>query len=552
MTFTPLFRRAFSSAAALLFAACSTVEPRIPQNAPPLAQAAQELKLARKITLPAGQRAGFYLDAAALASTEFPRDTPEQKARAIYNSAAAGLTDLLRHHDDGQLWNHPLTLAANGKTYRLTFHPGAEQGAWRPDYFTDFKPAAGIHRKHLRRSVTEPGVGGTLVGFRETPGLNPERRAPFEPRVGFVAPVTATLDFQGNNAALTLNDPAERSATRVRGHTAPLAADFTAPIAAGPVRSELWNGLMGLIEGEKYLGPTGLLMLHPYDPDRIPVLLIHGLASTPQMWGNVINEVEADPQLRGRFQFWVFRYPTGIPVSYSALRCREEIARVEKIYGLPRGLVIIGHSMGGLLAQMQAVETGRVIWDRTFGRRADRLHAKLPADHLVKRALIFHANPQVKRLVFICVPHRGSELALGSIGVLAMRLITIPATLATTLQESLGDALQNAAGKRQVPTSINSLSPKNPTLLAMATLPIRAPFHSIIGDSGKGNSPLSTDGVVPYRSSHLDGAESELIVPGPHGAYEVRETIVELIRILHEHVAKSAPSKILPSRKSKS
>ena len=534
-------------APALFFAACSTTEPSISAKAPPLAQAALELKLARKITLPAEQRAGYFLDAAALASANFA----EPRAQEIYNTAAAELTDLLREQNDGQLWNRPLALAANGKAYRLTFHAGAEQGVWQPGYFTDFKPAAGIKRKHLRRSVTEPGVGGTLVGFRKTPGLAPDRRAPFEPRPGFVAPVTATLDFHGSDVALTLNDPAESSTARVRGTSQPLAADFTAPIAAHPVRSELWNGLMGLIEGEKYLGPTGLFMLHPYDRDRIPVVLIHGLASTPQMWGNVINEVEADPQLRGRFQFWIFRYPTGVPVSYSALRLREELTRVEKLHGLPRGVVIIGHSMGGLLARMQAVESGRVIWDRTFGRRADRLSAKLPADHLVKRALIFPANPRVKRLVFICTPHRGSEMALGSIGALAIRLITIPATLATTLQESLGDALQTVAGKRQIPTSINSLSPKSPTLLALDTLPIRASFHTLIGDRGKRNSPLSSDGVVPYRSSHLDGAESELIVPGPHGAYEVRETIVELVRILHQHVEKSAPAKRLPSSKTK-
>ena len=142
-------------------------------------------------------------------------------------------------------------------------------------------------------------------------------------------------------------------------------------------------------------------------------------------------------------------------------------------------------------------------------------------------------------------------MALGSIGALAMRLITIPASLATTLQESLGDILQKVGGKRQIPTSINSLSPKSTTLLAMDTLPIRAPYHSIIGDCGKGNSPLSSDGVVPYRSSHVDGARSELIVPGPHGAYEVKETIAELVRILHQHVEKAAPSKRLLSRKTK-
>ena len=46
----------------------------------------------------------------------------------------------------------------------------------------------------------------------------------------------------------------------------------------------------------------------------------------------------------------------------------------------------------------------------------NRLYAKLPPDHVLKRALIFDANPQVQRILFICVPHRGSDLAINWIG----------------------------------------------------------------------------------------------------------------------------------------
>jgi len=65
---------------------------------------------------------------------------------------------------------------------------------------------------------------------------------------------------------------------------------------------------------------------------------------------------------------------------------------------------------------------------------------------------------------------------------------------------------------------------------------ITAPYHSIIGDRGKGDTPNSTDGVVPYWSSHLDGAKSELIVPGPHGSQNLPQTIAELDRILRLHL----------------
>ena len=74
----------------------------------------------------------------------------------------------------------------------------------------------------------------------------------------------------------------------------------------------------------------------------------------------------------------------------------------------------------------------------------------------------------------------------------------------------------------------------------MDHIPIQVPYHSVIGDRGKGDTPNSSDGVVPYWSSHLDGARSELIVPGPHGAYSLPPTIAELKRIFKLHLASNA------------
>lgn len=530
-----------SAVALLVFSSCATPGPRFGRPPPPLAKAAERLQQARRESLPVETRAGYYLDAAALASAQFRASGAGDSARTIYNESAAEITGLLRKADGGRLWNHPLAAAVEGMSYRLRFQPGAREGVWSPDEFSDFKLARNIPRRHLRHSVAETGVGGTLVGIRKTPGFGPHARAPFEPKAGFVAPVTATLDFTGGEVSLTLHDPSARRTTRLRGHTEPLAADFTAPIACLPIRNELWQGLMGLMHVEEHLGSTGLYMLHPYDPDRIPVILVHGLLSTPQMWVNVINELESAPGLRGRFQFWAFQYPTGIPAAYSALRFREELARMQRLHPMPRGFVIVGHSMGGILSRMQATDAARVVWEANFRSKSAALDARLPADHLVKRALIFNANPQLKRIIFVCVPHRGSELALGTIGAIGKRLITLPTTLVTTLTGSLGDVLKAAEGRTSLPNGITSLSPRNPTLLALDKLPIRAPHHSIVGDRGKGNSPQSSDGVVPYWSAHLSTAQSELIVPGPHGSYELPQTIAELQRILRQHLAERRP-----------
>jgi hypothetical protein len=80
---------------------------------------------------------------------------------------------------------------------------------------------------------------------------------------------------------------------------------------------------MAMIRPQNYEQQTGLYMLEPYDPDRIPVIFVHGLLSIPQMWVPTITAVQSDAVLHNRYQFWVFAYPTGSPIALSALRLRE-------------------------------------------------------------------------------------------------------------------------------------------------------------------------------------------------------------------------------------
>jgi hypothetical protein len=142
----------------------------------------------------------------------------------------------------------------------------------------------------------------------------------------------------------------------------------------------------------------------------------------------------------------------------------------------------------------------------------------------------------VDRIIFICTPHRGSELALSKVGEIGMRLISLPLDLTSTLTSSMGAIGVLTGEPGRMPTSVTGLSPKNPTLKILDTIPIQANYHTIAGDEGKGNAPNSSDGIVPYWSSHLKGGKSEKIVPGPHGACELPETLDELRRILHLHL----------------
>ncbi len=516
--------------AVLLSAGCA------PSGLPPAEgfhrSAVLSLKQAASIKTHPEQRAGLYLDAARTASTLLNSASSGDAARQIYNTAAADLTVLLRSAENGRLWNRPVTLTSGTNNYRLRFAKSTRDGVWDPAFFTSFTQANGVDLKTIERRNRIDGIGGALVGVHKTSPLKQ-----FSPMVGVTAPVTAVLDFKGTDVTLTLIDPTEKTKAQVAGKERTLDADFSAALAYYPQHSELWTGLMGALRVQQHMGTTGLYMLQPYDPDRIPLIFVHGLISTPRMWRNVINELETDPVLRERYQCWVFSYPTGNPPLYSALRLREELAKVQQRYPDSKDMVLVGHSMGGILSRTQVTTVDREAWDAIGKEKAARFFANVKPGSLIERATLFKANPHVDRTIFICSPHRGSEMAVGTLGGLAVRLISLPLDITTTMTESVGNSISIITGDpKRLPNSVSGLSPQNPTFKVLDSRPIEVPHHSIIGDRKKGDTPNSSDGVVKYWSSRLKSAKSEKIVPGPHGACELPETLDELRRLLHLHL----------------
>jgi hypothetical protein len=188
--------------------------------------------------------------------------------------------------------------------------------------------------------------------------------------------------------------------------------------------------------------------------------------------------------------------------------------------------------MGGLLSRMQVTDSGRTIWNEVFGPRAQVLYSQVPNDSRIKRALILHANPVIKGVIFVATPHRGSGLAMGGIGAIAIRLIRLPLYLLSEIPEAVADALKLGGQRPIVPTSIEGLSPSSPLLHALDRLPIQAVHYSIIGDRGRRDTPNSSDGVVPYWSSHLASARSEKIVPTGHDAMDNPQAVEEIRQIL--------------------
>ena len=518
-----------------------TVPERRASLPPPIVAAEGYLKESRPKNLSKDRRLGLLLAAARISFKELTEGKEAARARQLYNSSTAELLVLLNAVPNR--WNVTTAVEGPDATYRVSFAPGSQKKAiWDPGFFNKILARASLKKqKSLRDAASLEGFGGVVVGVHKPD----EPQKWLLPKVGVSAAVTVITDFDRTasrgavGVTLTLYDPTRRDRVTLAHKTRPLAADFGAPLAYYP---DPWLlEYAALINPVKYAEREGLYLIQPYDSKKIPVVLVHGLMSIPQMWLPIIAQIERDAELRGKFQFWLYAYPTGDPVALLSLRLRESLRRVYQVYPKARNMVMISYSLGGLLGQMQVQTTGDAAWKGVFKSDAARLQAALPPDSLLKRALIFEANPRIKRIVFVCTPHLGSPLAAGLLGRFGRTIIQLPARVLQRAGHLAAESLAAAVGQkgRFVPNSIWGMSPKSPLLLSLHPLPIEPPFHSIIGNRGLDQVPLkdSSDGVVPYWSSHLAGAVSERIVPAQHVvACQNPETIEELKRILRLHL----------------
>jgi hypothetical protein len=467
--------------------------------------------------------------------TALPSD--EQRAVRLLNEATAEIAPLLVAGGNS---SGEQTYSFAGYSYRLVPAPVDSQGEDKVSDFDSIIPADQVPRKLCREWHTEGGIGAPLAPRWHMPTDEPHKR--FAPLLGYSEPATAVLQFgpaaKASNTRMVrvaYLDPSEVLHARIGQTEYPLASDFTAPIVDRYSSIKESSLALGGLLGNPDVRDARLGMIEPYDRHRIPVLFVHGLNSHPLMWRDVINDLRFDPELRGKYQFWGYYYPTGWPPAYSAMRLREELAALNKVYGRQHSMVLVGHSMGGIIARMQVISPGRAIWNAQTGAKADELYKTLPPTHVLRRSLLFSANPDIGREIYICVPHRGSKMADMSVTAFFTKFIRLPANIMNAAAEAPGLITE----RRQL-SSVNRLSPNNPLYSAIDHVPIQVPYHSIIGDRGKGDTPNSSDGVVQYWSSHLEGARSELIVPGPHGSYSLPPTIAELKRILKLHLASGA------------
>lgn len=353
--------------------------------------------------------------------------------------------------------------------------------------------------------------------------------------------LTAVVRFEGNLAKLELLDPYQIEQVNLDGNRHQLSADYGAAIMLGMSHARVDKlGLVRLLHPSRYNDTANLNFMQPYDPKRIPVLFVHGLDSTPATFAPMYFKLLQDAEIRKNYQFWVFSYPSGYPYPYSASLLRRELDEVKRDYPGHKNMIIVGHSMGCLLSRLMITDAGDKLWLRAFGKTPAETHMAGQSRDLLLKSLVFEDRKEIDRAVFFSGPHRGSIIATNWIGRTAARLVKTPGMIADIRNAAISAATADIAGltMNSAPNSIGTLSPNNPFVREINKLPIvsRVPYHCIMGDRGKGDTPNSSDGVVAYWSSHLDRAESEKIVPSGHPSHQNPEGIEEMRRILHLHL----------------
>jgi pimeloyl-ACP methyl ester carboxylesterase len=502
----------------------------------------------------------YYLAAAlyawAYVFPDDPKDAPDR-----FNPRTRRACDLYNRGLSEGLKKSPTEVDLGGGTYTLPFgtlevsvDPATLQ--WSGHRLTNFYPVDELVVEGFLTYYRWPGIGAPLAA-----GLVPDQGRDDDILArGARVPVTAVL--RPHDLSRALRDGAVQGSielypgygertVKIGGSDVPLEAEPTATVALTLAETSVWEReSAGFFHGSGVIGERArLVSTRPYEPGLIPVVFVHGTGSSAVRWLDLYNELDNDPRVHGRYQFWFFSYETGNPIIYSASLLRDSLERaVAKLD--PEGrdpalrrMVVIGHSQGGLLTKAMVVDPGDAFWRNMSRRPLEELTMSDETRELLRRVVFFHPLPFVTQVVFVATPHRGSYVAGSWLAHQVARLIQAPLAitrvvteLATFNQEALA-----VEGLRGAPTAVDNMTPGNRFVKTLSQLPI-APgvtAHSIIAVDAEGPPQGKNDGVVEYDSAHIDDVASEIVVRSPHSCQSNPHTIEEVRRILLENLGTS-------------
>ena len=343
-------------------------------------------------------------------------------------------------------------------------------------------------------------------------------------------------------------DPYSVDKVNVAGQPYSLAANFSAPYGLWLAENNLGAAAyLTLIDREQHLTMPHLYMLEPYNPNKKIIVLVHGLASSPEAWIAVTNDIMGDAVLREHYQVWQVFYSTNMPILESRFQIyallKQAFSTVNPKDAAAKDAVLIGHSMGGIISRLLVSDAD--ISKQALAMMKNRQQTRLRKHPVIGERLKMKPITNFDRAIFLAAPHRGTDYADRWFTLAARKIIRLPATFLTTLADTLtsddvdlkdfvktltNDVIQNGP---------SDLSKKSKFMELTANIPPEKGlvFHSIMGNITKSDDPnVITDGIVPYKSAHLDGAVSEKIIHGGHSIQETPEAILELRRILRQHL----------------
>lgn len=394
------------------------------------------------------------------------------------------------------------------------------------------------------------GLGVPVVGWKKT-AEEGEPRWEFEPPTGVPLNLTAVLRFPpGQPPQWAFWYPGKAKSLEVGNREVPLAADWTAPAAFYWYMSDLDDfDLAKVFLPSRFTEETRLYVASPYDPKRIPLILVHGLKSSPGAFKKLYNELNREAWFRDNYQVWFYSYPTGNNWTFSAARFRQEMKRADAFArkqgpaGQWERMVVVGHSMGGVISHASLKKPGDQIYKAFQERPIEQLTENRQTREAIRELTMYEPMQPPDRVLFLAAPHRGSPMADRFFSDWMTNLIRLPKKLTVDLVDltlnDFGSLLTTGeSSSKGWFTSVGSLSPSYPAYGALDQVPFRPglKIHSVIGDRGKGNTPDSSDGIVPYWSSHLGAVESEVIVPAGHSVQNSPECATEVKRILKLHL----------------
>jgi hypothetical protein len=432
---------------------------------------------------------------------------------------------------------------------------------WRAEDLANFRFVSDYEIRGLENQYHTYGLGVPLIAERKSRDTAAPEEKFYPPGMSF--PVTAFLRVMpGGKPAeghyvvhLELYDPLNTAEISVDGRRVPLESDLTTPLAYALNQKELQDldsSTAGLLNPAQAAKLQGLYMLEPYQPGKIPVLMIHGLWSSPITWMEMFNDLRGSPEIRSRYQFWFYLYPTGQPFWRSAAQMRRDLAEARRIIDPAQRrreldqMVLVGHSMGGLVARLQTIDSGNDFWSIVSDKPFDVIQASHETRQELADTFFFRPDRTVRRVITIGTPFGGSQFANSTTRWIGSKLIRIPQMLVRGRQQLY---TQNPGYFREhnlidVDTSIDSLAPDSPILPVMAAAPA-APWvrhHNIVGRTAKKSFLQRVtgegDGVVSYESAHVENAASEVVLDADHlNIHRHPLAVLEVHRLLLAHLA---------------